>query len=104
MAFLRLLSISSTRELKLDALRSFGTMMLLLVRENIARPLRGLAPSTFLLFALVLGHSALQLMDRLSPEESWPALADVGVWGEDDRRLAKRGCWRSVTFTAVLAT
>lgn len=68
--------------------------MLLLDRENMVRPfvVGRLASSTFLLFVVELGHSALQLIDRLNPEESWPVLADPGVCGEDDRRFAKRGC------------
>lgn len=65
---------------------------LLLDRENIFRVLRGSSSvQSFLLLALELGQSSVQLFDLLRPEESRVVLAEPGVCGEEERRLAQRG-------------
>ena len=47
-------------------------------------------PSIRLRFVFDVGHSALQLIDRLNPDEgSRLILADAGVWGDEGRRFDK---------------
>lgn len=82
----RLFSILSTRKLILDELIPPESTTLLLVREKMPRPVPMPPPSTLLRLALELGHSALQLFDRLKPDESRPVLAGAGVCGEEERR------------------
>lgn len=60
------------------------------------------SPSILLRFVFDVGHSALQLMDRLNPDESRFVLADAGVRGDDEKRFDKRGGGRSSLPLSVL--
>lgn len=89
-AFWRL-STLSMKDLRLAVLAPPESSTLLLDRAKMLRPV--LNPSSFTLrrFDFDVGHSALQLTDRLSPEESRLFVPDAGVRGDDERRFCKRG-------------
>jgi hypothetical protein len=89
--FCKLLSIFSNKKLSLEDFVFADSSTLLLDREKILRPPPNSCPFNLLRFALEVGHSALQLIDLLKLEESLLVPAEAGVWGEDERRLARRG-------------
>lgn len=64
---------------------------MLLVLENMLRPVPKFSLSILLRLAFELGHSAIQLFDRLRLEESRLVRTEAGVCGEEGRRFVKRG-------------